>query len=142
MANLVNCDDNKLIKNNYYFDLSTSNISNPAKLPATHTGIANSGANGFYFAPDAPVDEYNPTAPTVGVRVANGHPEQSVAHTTLASVPSLAPSLMQGHVMPSFTHTLLVWDHSQTKDARSSSQRLQSPFIILTGIPYSPDGKI
>jgi hypothetical protein len=107
VANLVYCDDNKLIKNNYYFDLSTSNVSNPAKLPATHTGIADSGANGFYFAPDALVDKYDPTASTVRVRVANGHPERSVARATLASVPSLAPSSMQGHVMPSFTHTLI-----------------------------------
>ncbi len=46
-------------------------------------------------------------APSVGVRVANGHPEQSVACATLALVPSLSSSAMQGHVMPSFTHTLI-----------------------------------
>jgi hypothetical protein len=107
MANLVYCDDKTLLKNNYYFALSTSNVPNPSKLPATHTGIADSGANSFYFAPGAPVANHNPTAPIVGVRVANGHPEQSVARATLASVPSPPPSAMQGHVMPSFTHTLI-----------------------------------
>jgi hypothetical protein len=96
-----------LLKNNYYFALSTSNVPNPTKLPANHTGIADSSANGFYFAPDAPVANYDPTAPSIGVRVTNGHPEQSVAHATLASVPSFPTSAMQEHVMPSFTHTLI-----------------------------------
>ena len=107
MANLVYCDDNKLLKNNYSFALSTSNVSNPTKLPANHTGIADSSSNGVYFAQNAPVENYDPTAPTVGVKCANGHPEQSVARATLASVPALPPSSMQGHVMPSFTHTLI-----------------------------------
>jgi hypothetical protein len=107
MANLVYCNNNKLLENNYYLALSTLNVPNPSKLPATHTGIADSGANGFYFAPGAPVTNHDQTAPTVGVRVANGHPERSVAQATLASVPSLPPSAMQGHIMPSFTHTLI-----------------------------------
>ncbi len=49
----------------------------------------------------------NPTAPSVGVRVANGLPVWSVTSATLASVPSLPPAAMQGHVMPSFPHTLI-----------------------------------
>ena len=101
------CDDNKLLKNNYYFALATSKVPNPTQLPTTHTGIADSGANGFYFAPGTPVANHDPTAPTVGVRVANGQPERSVAHATLALVPSLPSAVMQGHVMPSFTHTLI-----------------------------------
>jgi hypothetical protein len=75
MANLVYCDNNKLLKNNYYFALSTLNVPNPTQLPATHTGIADSDANGFYFAPGTPVTNHNPTAPTVGVHVTNGQPE-------------------------------------------------------------------
>jgi hypothetical protein len=39
--------------------------------------------------------------------VANGHPEQSVPSATLASASSLPPAAMQGHVMPSFSHTLI-----------------------------------
>ena len=70
--------------------------------PTYHTGIANTGASGVYFAPNAPV-----AAPSVGVQVANGPPGWSVACATLASAPSLPPAAMQGHVMPSFSHTLI-----------------------------------
>jgi hypothetical protein len=106
MANIVNCK-NKLLKNNYYFALSTLNVSNPTKLLANLTGIADSGAKCFYFTPDTLVVDFDRTAPTVGVCVANSHPEQSVACATLASVPALPPASMQGHDMPSFTHTLI-----------------------------------
>ena len=84
MANLVYCDENNCLKNNYSFAQSTTPACNPTKLPPSHTGIANSGASGFYFAPGAPVANLNPKAPTVGVRVANGLPERSVASATLA----------------------------------------------------------
>jgi hypothetical protein len=107
MENLVYCDNNKLLKNNYYFALSTTSAINPIQLPSSHTGIANFGASGFYFAPGAPVVNLDPKAPTVVVRVANGLPEKSVASATLASAPSLPPALMRGHVMPSFPHTLI-----------------------------------
>ncbi len=96
-----------MIKNNYYFALSTTTACNPTQLPLSHTGITNSGASGFYFAPGAPVTDLNPKAPTVGVSVANGRPERSVTSATLASAPSLPPAAMQGHVMPSFPHTLI-----------------------------------
>jgi hypothetical protein len=79
----------------------------PPNILPSHTGIADSGATDFYFAPDAPVTNYNPQAPPVGVRVANGRPERSVASATLASVPSLPRAAMSGHVMPSFPHTLI-----------------------------------
>ncbi len=85
MANLVYCDDNQLLKNNYYFALSTTPACNPTQLPSSHTGIANSGASGFYFAPGAPVSNFNPQAPVIGVWIANGLPEQSVVSATLAS---------------------------------------------------------
>jgi hypothetical protein len=107
MANLVYCDNDELLKNNYYFALSTTSTSNPTHLPSSHTGIADSGASGFYFAPGAPVANLDPKAPTVAVRVVNGLPEKSVASATLASAPSLPPASMRGHVMPSFPHTLI-----------------------------------
>jgi hypothetical protein len=107
MANLVYCNNNNLLKNNYYFALSTTPACNPTKLHSSHTGITDSGASGFYFAPGAPVSYFNLQASAVGVRVANNLPEQSVASATLASAPSLPPALMQGHVMPSFPHTLI-----------------------------------
>jgi hypothetical protein len=104
---LVYCNDNKWLKNNFYLALSTTSASNPTQLPSSHTGIVNSDASGFYFAPGAPVANLDPNAPTVGVRVAIGLPEKSVASATLASAPSLPPALMGGHVMPSFPHTLI-----------------------------------
>jgi hypothetical protein len=106
MANLVYCK-NYCLQNNYYFALSTTSACNPTQLPLSQTGIANSGASGFYFAPGAPVTDLNPKAPIVGIRVANGRPERSVASATLASAPSLPPAAMLGHVMPSFPHTLI-----------------------------------
>jgi hypothetical protein len=107
MVNLVYCNDNQLLKNNYYFALSTTPICNPTQLPSSHTGIANSGASGFYFAPGAPASSLNLQAPAVGVQVANGLPERSVASATLALAPSLLSAAMQGHVMPFFPHTLI-----------------------------------
>ncbi len=96
-----------MLKNNYYFALSTTPACNPTKLPSSHTGNANSGASGFYFAPGATVSNFNLRAPTIGVRVANGLFERSVASMTLASARSLSPVEMQGHVMLSFPHTLI-----------------------------------
>jgi hypothetical protein len=70
-------------------------------------GIANSGSSGFYFSCGAPIANYNPCAPTVGITVANGCPEHSVASATLDSVSTLRPAMMSGHVMPSFPHTII-----------------------------------
>jgi hypothetical protein len=39
--------------------------------------------------------------------VANGRAERSIASATLASVPALSPAAMRGHVMPSFTNSLI-----------------------------------
>ncbi len=107
MANVVYCDTDDLCQNNYYIALSTPSSCNPTNLPTSHTGIANPGASGIYFASNAPVANLNPTAPSVGVCMVNSLPVQSVASATLASAPSLPPAAMQGHVMPSFPHTLI-----------------------------------
>jgi hypothetical protein len=63
MANIVYCDTNDLCQNNYYFALSTPSSCNPTNLPTSHTGIADSGASGIYFASNAPVANLNPTLP-------------------------------------------------------------------------------
>jgi hypothetical protein len=108
MANLAIVDNFNSCNNNYYYALASEYAPNPPpNILHSHTGIANSGATDFYFAPDAPVTNYNPQAPTVGVRVANGRPKHSVASATLASVPSLPQAAMSGHVMPSVPHTLI-----------------------------------
>ena len=97
-----------MCKNNYYYALTSESVPNPTpKILPHHTGIADSSTSGFYFTPDAPVTNYNPQAPTVGVRVANGRPKCSVASATLASAPSHPQAAMSGHVMPSFPHTLI-----------------------------------
>ena len=107
MANAVHCVTNNLLKNNYYYALSTASAGNPTHLPSSDTGIADSGASGFYFAPGAHVGNLNSRAPPIGVEVANDLPVRSIASATLASVPSLPAAMMQGHVMPSFSHTLV-----------------------------------
>lgn len=107
MAAAVYPETNDLCKNNYYYALLSDNFCNPPTASHLQTGIVNSGASGFCFAPGAPVANYNPTAPKVGVRVANGHPESSVASATLASVPTLPQEALVRHVMPSFPHSLI-----------------------------------
>ncbi len=105
--NAVYCKNKELLKNNFYFALSTASASNPTQLPSSHTAIANSGTSGFYFAPNAPIANINSRAPVIGVQVANGLPVRSIASATLASIPSLPSTAMHGHVMPSFPHTLV-----------------------------------
>jgi hypothetical protein len=108
MANLAITDDYNFCKNNYYYALALNPLQiPPPTIPSHHTGIADSGASGFYFAPDAPVTNYNLQAPTVGVCVANGRPERSVASATLALASSHPQAEMSGHVMSSFPHTLI-----------------------------------
>jgi len=108
MTNLAITDNLNSCKNNYYYALTSESVPNsPPNILPSHTGIADSGTTDFYFAPDAPITNYNPQAPTVGVRVANGRSERSVASATLALAPSLPQAAMSGHVMPSFPHTLI-----------------------------------
>ncbi len=107
MANVVYCSSNDLFNNNYYSALATPNSCNPTHLPSSHTGIADSRASSFYLPSSAPVANLNPDSPTICVRVVNGLPERLIASATLALVPSLPPAAMQGHIMPSFPHTLI-----------------------------------
>jgi hypothetical protein len=107
MAAAVYCENNDMCKNNYYYALSSNCNQKPLTSTQLQTGIADSGASGFYFAPGAPVANYNPAAPKVGVWVANGCPESLVASATLTSVPSLPQDSMVGHVMPTFPRSLI-----------------------------------
>jgi hypothetical protein len=108
MANVLYCNDSNLCKNNYNYALATEFVSNPPPtLPAHHTGIADSGFNGHYFAPDTPVANYNSQAPPIRVCMANSRPKHFVASATLASATALPPAALSGHVMPNFPHTLI-----------------------------------
>jgi hypothetical protein len=108
MVNVVYCNDSNLCKNNYYYTLVAEFVPTPPPtLPAHHTGITYSGSNGYYFAPNALVANYNPQALTIGVHMANGCPERSVASATLASATALPPAALSGHIMPNFPHTLI-----------------------------------
>jgi hypothetical protein len=50
---------------------------------------------------------YDATAPTIGVRVANGTPVHSIASGELASVTALPSASRKGHVMAGFPHSLI-----------------------------------
>jgi hypothetical protein len=134
MANVVYCNDSNLCKNNYYYTLATGFAPNPPPtLPAHHTGITDSCSNGHYFAPDAPVANYNPQAPTVGVHVANGRPKHLVVSATLASITALPPAALSGHVMPNFPHTLISLGLFADQDCTII-------FTQTTVTVYHPDG--
>ena len=134
MANLAVADNFNLCKNNYYYALASEYVPNPPlHIPPSHTGIADSGASSFYFAPNAPVAKYNSLAQTIGVRVANGLPKRLVASTTLASASSLPQAAMSGHVMPSFPHTLIGL-------GPFADQGCTIVFTVTTVTVYHPDG--
>ena len=86
--NLVICDSDNfnVFKNNCYYALATDDkdASNPPQLPISHTGIADSGASGFFFTDDAPTANQDQHAPTIGVRVANRRTE---AERSVTSTP-------------------------------------------------------
>jgi hypothetical protein len=77
------------------------------KPPDIDSGIADSGSSGMYFAPGAPVTNYDATAPTIGVCVANDTPAHSIASDELALVTALPPASRKGHVMAGFPHSLI-----------------------------------
>ena len=99
--------DNNLI-NNKKLAFSTFTSCNPTPHPPNiDTGIADSGSSHFYFAPGTPVTNYDATAPTIGVCVANSTPVRSIASGELALFTALPPASRKGHVMASFPHSLI-----------------------------------
>ena len=99
--------DNDLI-NNKKLAFTTFISRNPTPHPPDEdTGIVDSGSSHLYFAPGAPVMNYDATAPTIRVRVANGTPVHSIASGELASVTALPPASRKGHVMAGFPHSLI-----------------------------------
>ncbi len=138
MANVVYCNDSNLCENNYYYALVTEFVPNsPPTLLAHHTGITTSSSSGFYFAANAPVANYNPQAPTVGVRMANGCPKRSLACATLSLATSLPPAALLGHVMPYFSHNLIGLGPFANQDYTLFLHRPQSQSTTQMVIPSS-----
>jgi hypothetical protein len=81
-------------------------ISNPSNLPVNYTGIVDTGASGIYFTKHTLVNHRNTSAPSIHVGTADGTIACSSASTQL-KLTNLPPSARQGHVMPSFTRTLV-----------------------------------
>jgi hypothetical protein len=137
MANLAVTDNSNLCKNNYYNALASEYVPNPPPhIPPSHTGIADSGASSFYFAPNAPVTNYSSLAPKIGVRVANGLPERWVAAPfSHRHLPSLKRQCQDMLCRPSCTPSS-AWVPLLTKDAPLSSPQQQSlstiPMVILS----------
>jgi hypothetical protein len=102
-----------MVENNNLVNLlklavTTLGSCNSTQLPPDNeSGIADSGLTGYYFCPNASVSNYDATAPTIEVQVANGTPVQSIASAELASKPDLPAASRVGHIMPSFPHNLI-----------------------------------
>jgi hypothetical protein len=87
---------------------TTLTSHNPTRHPPDiDSGIANSGSSGMYFDPGAPVMNYDATAPTIRVCMANGTPVHFIASGELALVTALPPASRKGHVMAGFPHSLI-----------------------------------
>ncbi len=101
-----------MVENNDLLNLLKLAVTTPdsSKLtqlpPNNDSGIANSGLSGFHFGPDAHVNNYDATAPTIEFQVAKGTLVQSIASAKHASVPNL-PASRVGHVMAGFPHSLI-----------------------------------
>jgi len=106
MALKVVSDDDLI--NNKKLAFTTFTSCNPTPHPPDEdTGIVDSGSSHLYFAPGAPVMNYDATAPTIRVRIANGTPVHSIASGELALVTALPPASREGHVIAGFPHSLI-----------------------------------
>jgi hypothetical protein len=82
-------------------------ISNPSHLPVNHTGVADTGASGIYFSKHAPVNHRNISAPSICVGIANSTIITCSSASAQLKLKNLPSSARQGHIMPSFTRTLV-----------------------------------
>ena len=88
--------------------VTTLGSCNPTQLPPNNkSSIVDSGSTGYCFGSDLPVSNYDATAPTIEVQVANNTPVRSIASAKLASVPDLPASSQVGHIMAGFPHSLI-----------------------------------
>jgi hypothetical protein len=99
--------DNNFINNKKLAFSTFTSINLTPHPPNIDTDIADSGSSHFYFAPGAPVTNYDATAPTIGVRMANSTPVHSIASGELALVTALPPASRKGYVMAGSPHSLI-----------------------------------
>jgi len=71
------------------FALSALDACSPPPIPDKDTGIANTGASGFYFWPDAPIKNVDPAAPPIKVGTATGQPQRSMTTADILQLPQL-----------------------------------------------------
>eukprot|EP00804_Cyclotella_cryptica_P028768 CCRYP_018720-RA/>CCRYP_018720-RA protein AED:0.37 eAED:0.37 QI:0/0/0/1/0/0.25/4/0/1148 len=68
--------------------------------------IADTGASGHYFLPEAPLTNINAHAPCTTIRTATGQPLYSTGTATL-NLPTIPPVTQHGHIVPGLTHNLI-----------------------------------
>ncbi len=91
IASVVESNNNLL--NLLKLAVTTFDSRNPTQLPTdNNSGVAGSGSTVFYFGLNTPVSNYDATAPTIKVQIANGTPVRSIASDKLALVPNLPAS--------------------------------------------------
>eukprot|EP00804_Cyclotella_cryptica_P026883 CCRYP_017604-RA/>CCRYP_017604-RA protein AED:0.84 eAED:1.00 QI:0/-1/0/1/-1/1/1/0/158 len=101
------------------------------------TAILDSSTSDIYFAPNVPVTNVNPSAPTSTVTNAAGacHHSSAQADYLLSTLP-----VCSGKIMPLFIHTLLGVDCSVTMAAASSLMQIPSSSSIRPTTPSSSKG--
>eukprot|EP00804_Cyclotella_cryptica_P001916 CCRYP_007354-RA/>CCRYP_007354-RA protein AED:0.51 eAED:0.51 QI:0/0/0/0.5/0/0/2/0/143 len=68
--------------------------------------IANTGASGHYFLPQATLTNINAHAPCTTIRTAMGQPLFSMGTATI-NLPTIPPGTWHGHIVPGLTHNLI-----------------------------------
>ena len=109
---MIDREDKTVVDNNNHLlsILSASLVCNPpnaSALPLHCTTIADTGANGQYFMPTAPIININHMGPPIAIGITTDQCQHSSA-TALLYLPTLPLGCaLLSHIMPSFQHNLL-----------------------------------
>eukprot|EP00804_Cyclotella_cryptica_P021962 CCRYP_000901-RA/>CCRYP_000901-RA protein AED:0.35 eAED:0.34 QI:0/0/0/1/1/1/2/0/655 len=88
---------------NYNIFTTASSCSPPH---CSYLAIANTGASGPYFLPQAPLTNINADTPCTTIRTATGQLLFSTGTATL-NLPTIPPDTRHGHIVPGLTHNLI-----------------------------------
>eukprot|EP00804_Cyclotella_cryptica_P011138 CCRYP_020836-RA/>CCRYP_020836-RA protein AED:0.37 eAED:0.69 QI:0/0/0/1/0.5/0.33/3/0/452 len=83
-----------------------SMVNKGSPLLQSDMAIADTGASGHYFLPEAPLTNINAHAPRTTIRTATGQPLYSTGTATL-NLPTIPPVTQHGHIVPGLTHNLI-----------------------------------